>query len=242
MQDLQEIRARIHEKVKTLRNIDYIISRSSFENLWILSTPDQRDLLKGHLDQGNKEGVIVWYKNHPLLEIGEQSLIQLRETAKKYCVPHYSRMNKIELLIAVHKASANPVPIPEETEDAFDDLVKLIDIMAPLCIEANIPEDYLQVPVEAKDFDARIIMEAYKWINEIYNTVYREAKSIKNLLSEEMWERYRTWNDFGDHREVILLTEALQKFRRAVVTGDRPDLFKKHKLKYFLNRLQKQKP
>ena len=242
MQELREMRSTIHEEAKRLRNIDYILGRPQFENLWILSDDSQKQRLKAALLSKHKDAIITWYKNHPLIDIGEQSLIQLRETAKEMCIHNYSRLSKIELLVAVKSAKINPVcPVahPLENSDMILEIRKTCDLMEPLLIEANIPEDYLDFPEDAKYFEQHVIEVAHKWILGIYNKEYREAKAIKSLLSEEMWERYRTWADFGDHREVVLLTEAIQKLRKIMMTGSRPELFKKASQKSMLHRLKK---
>jgi len=242
MHDLRVLRSQIHEEAKRLRNIDYMLGRFSFENLWALSDDEQKEKLRLHILAKNKEAIINWYKNHPYIDIGEQSLAQLRETGKDLCVPNYSRLNKIELLSAIKQAKIQPichVAHPMCVEDLIKEIRKYVDLMLPLLIEANVPDDYLDFPNDAVYFELHVIEEAHNWILEIYNNPYRGARSIKNLLSDEMWERYRTWNDFGDHREVVLLTEAIQKLRKAVMNGRRPNLFKKQVAKLYLNKLKK---
>lgn len=242
MQELRELRSAIHEEAKRLRNIDYILGRPSFENLWVLSDEPQKLRLKAALMSKHKDAIINWYKSHPLIDIGEQTLIQLRETAKEMCIHNYSRLSKIELLVAVKSAKINPVsPIehPLENGEMIIEIRRLCDLMNSILIEANIPEDYLDFPEDAKYFEQHIIEVAHRWILGIYNKEYREAKAIKSLLSEEMWERYRTWADFGDHREVVLLTEAIQKLRKVVMIGSRPELFKKASQKSMLHRLKR---
>jgi len=241
MQELRNIRLKIHEEAKILRNIDYILSRPSFENLWVLSSEAQKEDLQKYIVERSKDNIINWYKNHKLLDIGEQTLSQLRETAKTLCVPNYSRMSKPELLLAIKIVTENP-EMPDMTPiDMIPEMRKFIDTMRPLMIEATIPEDYLDFPEEAEDFDIKIISDAYLWLEEVYNKEFRGAKSIKSLLSEEMWERYRAWADFGDHREVLLLTEALQCLRKKIMTAQRPILFKRTMMKAYIIKLRKEK-
>ena len=242
MQELYEMRSKIHVEAKRLRNIDYILGRPSFENLWILSDDKEKERLRVGLHNKSKDFIIDWYKSHPLIDIGEQTLIQLRETAKDLCIHNYSRLSKIELLVAIKSVKMNPVDISEHplgNAEMIVEIRKTCDLMSTLLIEANILEDYLDFPEDSRFFEQYIIEAAHKWILGIYNKEYREAKAIKGLLSEEMWERYRSWGEFGDHREVTLLTEAIQKLRRAIMTGKRPDLFKKPSVKSFLQRLKR---
>lgn len=50
-----------------------------------------------------------WIKTHPTLEIGEQGIRQLRETAKGLGIRNYSRMTKLKLMRVIdgEKQSGN---------------------------------------------------------------------------------------------------------------------------------------
>lgn len=241
MKELLAIRTKIHERVKVLRNIDYFVSRPNFENLWILSTPEQKEELKEAIKLENKELVINWYQHHPYTDIGEQTLVQLRETAREMHIPNYSRLSKVDLLLTIKRIKENPSKEEDIVQvNMVPEIRKLVDLMTPLMIEATIPEDYFNLPEEIDLFSQNLVAEGYTWIEKIYNNEHRAAKNIKGLLSEEMWERYRLWADFGDHREVILLTEALQKFRKAVMSAKRPMIFKKSYVKSLITKIKKE--
>jgi hypothetical protein len=242
MDRLLKLRSRLHEKIKTLRNIEYIIGRPSFENLWILSDEPQQEKLLNFVEQKNKEEVINWYRNHPFLELGDLTTVQLREMGRKYYVLNYSRLSKMELLLALRQAKENPTTHTSISRKALiPEMKKLIQLMLPILTEAGIPEDYLYIHEEAEELDKSLIHESFNWIEQIYNNEYRAAKAIKSLLSDELWERYRSWNDFGDHRETILLTEALQKLRKTVMVAKRPDLFKKTIVRNLVQKMRKEK-
>lgn len=241
MEELLRIRNKIHERVKTLRNIDYYISRPNFENLWVLSTVEQKQELKQAIKSKNKDAVINWYKNHPFTDIGELSLVQLRETARLLFIHNYSRLTRVELLLAIKSAKEQPNNVQEKVKISYaPEIRKIVDLMIPIMIEATVPEDYFNLPDEVEFFPQELLKEGYEWIERIYNKEHREAKNIKGLLSEEMWERYRQWADFGDHREVVLLTEALQKFRKTVMNAKRPMIFKKSYVKILIHKVRKE--
>jgi hypothetical protein len=241
MEELLKIRSKIHERVKVLRNIDYFISRPNFENLWVLSTPEQKEALRTAIGSKDKDSVIIWYRNHPFTDIGELSLIQLRETARLLSIHNYSRLSRVELLLAIKSAKECPNNVKEKIKvNYIPEIRKIVDLMIPIMIEATVPEDYFNLPEEVEFFPQELLQEGYEWIEKIYNKEHREAKNIKGLLSEEMWERYRSWADFGDHREVILLTEALQKFRKIVMNAKRPVIFKKSYVKTLIHKVKKE--
>jgi len=75
------------------------------------------------------------------------------------------------------------------------------------------------------DFSYEIVAEAYKWIQGLCNTVLKDVETTRKLLTEEQWTRYKTWEGFGDHQEVILMKRVLSKFRRAITVRKKPKLF-----------------
>ena len=70
-----------------------------------------------------------------------------------------------------------------------------------------------------------LVEEAYVWIKGIFDAEYATILKIKKLLSEEMWERYRVWGGFEDHRESVMLREAHEAFRAKLVSKLRPAYF-----------------
>lgn len=240
MQELEKLRSNLRKEVNTLRSLDYIIGQISFENLWIVSDEKDKKRLLEIIEKRNKERLITWVKNHPSIDIGEKSLTQLRDAARDLGIKNYSRLSKIELLLSIKEAKAKPNKTPATAVELIEEMRKLIDSMQVVFNEAGIKEDYINLPELVEHFDLNIIQNAYTWITSIYNGVFREVKGIKILLPEEMWERYRAWGGFGDHREVVLLNAALQKFRKEVVTVHRPDLFKKTKTASIIKKIKKE--
>lgn len=241
MKDLQKILKTIHGEVLNLRNIEHMITQRSFQTLWLASKKKEREFVSKAINEHDKEAIIKWVRNHPAIDLGEKSLTALKEVGRKFNIVNYSRLHKAELLREIMRKKEAPVE-EKESPDNFkmlEEIFKLVTEMSPLFLEAKIQEDYLSFPEESLRFDSSIISEAYKWINKIYSKEYKNVLGIWTLLSPDMWQRYRLWEDFGDHRETTLLNEALQKLRRAVINKNRPDLFKKYKLKVFINQLKK---
>jgi hypothetical protein len=242
MRDLQDIREQVHHEAKLLRNIDHLLKSTNFENLWHLSTDHEKDKLRMAVHNRSKENITHWYKTHPLVELGEQTFSQLKERAKDLCVPDYSRKTKVELLLALkHSKKEIPISQPVDNSGMILEIKKLTSKIKTLFLEAGIGENYFTFPDDAKHFDGKVLEEALKWTKELFIKEYKDVQTIKSLLTEEMWTRYMAWEDFSDHREVVLLNEALKKLRKKVVNGQRPDLFKRERVKVFLNRLKKEK-
>lgn len=91
----------------------------------------------------------------------------------------------------------------------------------------QIKDDHLRIPEDANILRADFIREGYNWLVEQYAGPYSQVKEVKNLLSEEIWDRYQKWGGFEEHRECVMLREALVELRKALVSRERPDFFKK---------------
>ena len=241
MLELAKIKINLHNEVNNLRSIEHYLKQSHFENLWILSDENQKENLRKILKNRDKQRLINWIRRHPSLLLGEKSIRQLRDDAREAYIPNYSRMDKLELLTTLKNYKKEPIkPSDLTNRDMILEITKLSDEMTPLFVEAKIKDDYLFVEPAAINFDKKVILEAFDWMHKIRDNQYQKVKRTKMLLPDELWIRYRGWGDFGDHREVVLLNEGLLILRKAVINSSRPDLFKKSKVKSFINKLAKE--
>jgi hypothetical protein len=94
---------------------------------------------------------------------------------------------------------------------------------------ASIKPDHLEVPIDSDIYKMPFVQEGHHWVTEIYNKEYVEVLRIKKMQPEAVWQRYKRWGVFDEHREVILLRKAINVLRTAVVARSRPDFFKKSK-------------
>ena len=209
----------------------------------MISESEQIEALKTILTKKDKIKLIDWIRRHPSILLGEKSIRQLRNDARDLCLPGYSRMNKIELLTALKNYKKDPLKPSELTNREMILIMnELLDEMSVLFEESRIKENYLTIDPEAVNFDTGVITEAFSWLQRLHDKEYQKAKDIKSLLPEETWIRYKSWgSDFSDHREVVLLNEALQNLRKAVVNSTRPDLFKSSKVKSLVKKVEKEK-
>jgi hypothetical protein len=240
MIELSKIKNDLHNEVNNLRSFEHYLKLPHFENLWMLSDEKQKENIRVILKNRDKLRLINWIRKHPSLLLGEKSIRQLRDDAREAYIPNYSRMDKLELLTTLKNHKKEPIkPSDLTNRDMILEITKLSDEMSSLFIEAKIKEDYLTIDPAAINFDKEIILEAFDWTHKIRDDQFQKVKRIKMLLTEEMWVRYKSWGDFSDHREVVLLNEGLQTLRKAVINSLRPDLFKKSKVKSFINKLAK---
>jgi len=93
--------------------------------------------------------------------------------------------------------------------------------------DAKIKENHLSLHEDAHDLPADMIREGYKWLFEIFTNEYAAVATVRRLLSEEQWDRYLKWGGFEDHQECVLMREKMIPFRAALVSRNRPNLFKK---------------
>lgn len=109
----------------------------------------------------------------------------------------------------------------------FDTIKAYCDEILKLVPELKIKPEQLTIqPGEHpyEDFD-----EAHDWIYSIYLQEYTAVMEVKRLLPDEIWERYRKWGDYESHREMQLLSEALERLRKRLIEKNRPKLFKRKK-------------
>ena len=241
MEKLEKLRGELHTEVKNLRNIEYMIQQESFSNLWIVSDSAEREKISRIIEKRDKMRVINWIRKHPSLELGEMSISQLKDKAQSLHIKNYSRMNKSELLIMI-SAFNNQEKVTNLTlDEMISEIFDFTEQMEQIMVEAGIPGDYLSLPEGVECLDIKYIEDGYEWISKIFNTVFRDAKAIKNLLSEDMWERYSKWDDFAEHREMILLKDALSNLKKQIVNVQRPVLFKRSRIKTMVERAIKRR-
>jgi len=85
-----------------------------------------------------------------------------------------------------------------------DILVSLYEEMKPICIEAKVPEWRYD-----KILDNINLLPEFQKFKE---NEYKEAKRIKDLLPEYVWQNYKTFQ-FKGFAEQKLLNEAFNKIR-----------------------------
>lgn len=238
---LEQMRSQLHTEVKNLRNIEYMIQQESFTSLWIVSDLELKETITKIIQNRDKMRLINWIRKHPSLELGEMSIKQLKDKGRELKIKNYSRMSKVELLRMINTYDHQIEKTTLSVEEMIAEIYEFNSQMEILMFEAGIPEEYLHIPENVNKIDVRYIEDGYAWISEIYNTVHRDAKAIKNLLSEEMWQRYSAWDDFADHREMILLKDALMNLKKQIINVKRPVLFKKSRIKMIVERAMKRK-
>jgi hypothetical protein len=90
------------------------------------------------------------------------------------------------------------------------------------------PLQILVTEENVEKLPATFIREGYYWLKEVYNNEYAAVMKIRKLLPEDMWARREAWGD-EEFQETVLLKERLVRLRKAWVSRDRPDFYKKGK-------------
>jgi len=103
MRGLTKLREEVHNRILTFRSVENIISKAKFIRLWHDSTEvEQEKVLLLALD-GNREAVMKWMREHPSLDLGDKTLTQLREVAKRLGVKYYAQLMHGELVAEIMK-------------------------------------------------------------------------------------------------------------------------------------------
>lgn len=101
--------------------------------------------------------------------------------------------------------------------------------------------EHLTLHEEVESLPMDMLREGYKWLQGIYETKYVAWSKIRKSIPEDQWKRYELWGDGDDFQESILLKNVGVRLRELLVGRDRPDLFKKTKVKLALSAKKKKK-
>lgn len=115
-------------------------------------------------------------------------------------------------------------------EDMLRLMGEMINNMEPFFQEAGVRAGYLQIPKGSKKLNPDYIKQGYVWLREIETGPIQKVKNIKKSLPEEVWNRYKLWEDFHNHNEMVHLKRALNELRTRIVSRSRPNYFKRVKV------------
>ena len=109
------------------------------------------------------------------------------------------------------------------------ELVVMCDTLKIHLEDLKIKEGHLDLPNEVVGLKVHDLKEGFEWLRKIYTTEYTTLIQVKRLLTPLQWKQYELFGmeDFEDHQEVVLLRKAQRMLRKALVSQDRPNLFKK---------------
>jgi hypothetical protein len=116
------------------------------------------------------------------------------------------------------------------TITAMSEIFEWADIDGALC-----------VPKESENLRVDFLRKGYKWLYNIVYPAFQDAIDIWKLQPREMWERYKRWGEFNEHRESKLLSERLLRLRKIVRAKSRPDFFKRGKINAAIKNLHKKR-
>ena len=107
-----------------------------------------------------------------------------------------------------------------------DDMRVMLMNMNTLLNRAGIG-DVLSVPDGSEKLTTKFVKDGHTWLCSIYGNQFAEALKVWKLLPEELWKRYAAWGCFEDHREAVMLTDALASLKKVIMCQGRPSFFKK---------------
>ncbi len=93
--------------------------------------------------------------------------------------------------------------------------------MRPLTVEAEVSE--VRYDAVFKGIEKRTLKkleQIAEWLEAIYTHQYAELVAVKRLLPQEIWDRYKEWDEEGLAEQVILAEK--QANLRRVWNGKKP--------------------
>lgn len=103
MKGLINLREVVHNKILVLRSIENILARPKFIRLWHDSNECEQAFVICMATEGKKEEILKWINEHPSLDLGDKTLTQLRDIAKRLGVKYYAQLMHGELVSEILK-------------------------------------------------------------------------------------------------------------------------------------------
>jgi hypothetical protein len=107
--------------------------------------------------------------------------------------------------------------------DTIIQLISLLEDMRPTMKRCGIDNKFI-VFSKCDKLPGYAVEDALIWIQDLYKGPYAACQQIRRLLSEDLWDKYKLWGEFDEHRECILYSERLAIFKAAC--KQRPLIFK----------------
>ncbi len=117
--------------------------------------------------------------------------------------------------------------MPRSKASLITDMIGYQCVLVVVIKDAHLKEGCLDLHKDVADLPHTVLKQGHDWLRDLVRINYTAIMNIRSLLPAEIWERYEKWEDFEDHREVKLLKQAYEVFRKKVNHKDRPILFKK---------------
>lgn len=103
--------------------------------------------------------------------------------------------------------------------------------MRPWMDKAGVAQTALTITARWEILPMSWIREAWHWIGSIRLRELAKIGKVRSLLPEELWDKYENWGGFDDCQEMIMMVNSLKDLKRVVISNDRPNFFKKTRVK-----------
>ena len=124
--------------------------------------------------------------------------------------------------------------------EIVDKMRDLLIEMRPLITKSGVPHGRLVIPQDASELvKIDLLRPALEWLVDIHNLEWEAARKARALCTEEVWDRMEKWDDFHDHREAIILRNALKGLRKECVNRNRPVFWRKSKINGIIKKARK---
>jgi len=100
---LFKLKEEVHNRILKLRSIEGMLLSLRFDRLWTDSSDTDKAKVTVLIKKTDKKGVQKWIKDHVSIDLGEMSILKLRDIGKRLRVPNYSRLDKALLLAEIMK-------------------------------------------------------------------------------------------------------------------------------------------
>jgi Rho termination factor, N-terminal domain len=101
--DIQHL---MRSRLLAIRALERILTSDTFKNVFEATTEEQRDIVKQHINNGDKIAIEKWIAMQEKSP-EQMNVVQLRQLASKLGIANYNLLPKASLLSAIRNKNAN---------------------------------------------------------------------------------------------------------------------------------------
>ena len=98
--------------------------------------------------------------------------------------------------------------------------------MRYILAEANIKQNYLEIPEKKEVIPTLYLEEGLTWIQKVHDIEFAACLATKDLVPESQWLQYR-FLDMEGAAEVIQLKQNFRALRKKIINKNRPAVFRR---------------
>lgn len=98
---ISDLRTKVHTRILALRSVERLINHDAFDSLWKELKAEEIDTVTAKIFEGQYEWVLNWFRKHPLLDLSEHKICELKQIAKDLKIKRFSKLDRDGLIFVI---------------------------------------------------------------------------------------------------------------------------------------------